>query len=62
MSIDRLDEVTCVLPQISILSDKILKRLPMSKDMVKQIRGSDVLEIVDESLLCETDSDVQRRL
>ena len=32
----------------------------MSKDMVKQIRESDdiVLEIfVDESLLCETDSD-----
>ena len=57
MSIDRLDEVTCVLPQINILSDKILKRLPMSKDMVKQIRGSGVLEIVDESLLCETDSD-----
>ena len=57
MSIDRLDEVTCTLPQINILSDKILKRLPMSKDMVKQIRGSDELEIVDESLLCETDSD-----
>ena len=57
MSINRLDEVTCTSPQINILSNKILKRLPMSKDMVKQIRGSDVLEIVDESLLYETDSD-----